>query len=191
MYVNYVLEDESVSPTPTANVVIAAYTTAQARLKLYSYLEQLKERVLYCDTDSIIFISRTDEWEPCCGKFLGDLTDELTKHGVGSYIQSFVSGGPKFYAYLVRTPNDKVDEVCKVKGITLNYNNSRHINYESVRDLITGKRAEPIKLSYDAIRRTEFHQVVTKKEVKRTKICSTERQCKDRYRTLPFGYINV
>ena len=33
-----------------ANVIIAAYTTAQARLKLYSYLERLDRRVLYYDT---------------------------------------------------------------------------------------------------------------------------------------------
>lgn len=191
MYVNYVYKDDSVLPTPTANVVIAAYTTAQARLKLYSYLERLNRRVLYCDTDSVIFVSKNGEWEPPCGKFLGDLTDELEEYGNGSYIQSFVSGGPKFYAYLVHTPNGEVKEVCKVKGITLNYNNSRYINYQSVRDLITGVRREPIVLTYDAIRRTEYHQVITRKEIKATSVCSTKRRCKDRYRTVPFGYASL
>ena len=32
------------------NVVIAAFTTAQARLELYSYLEKLGDRVIYMDT---------------------------------------------------------------------------------------------------------------------------------------------
>lgn len=37
------------------NVFLAAFTTCYARLKLYEVLEQLQERVLYFDTDSIIF----------------------------------------------------------------------------------------------------------------------------------------
>lgn len=43
--------------SPRTNVVIAAYTTAQARLKLYSYLKQLGHSVLCCDTDSVVFRS--------------------------------------------------------------------------------------------------------------------------------------
>ena len=39
-------------------VFIAAFTTAQARLKLYGALDQLKERVLYMDTDSIVYKTR-------------------------------------------------------------------------------------------------------------------------------------
>ena len=59
------------------NVVIAAYTTAQARLKLYSYLEQLGPRALYADTDSVVYTSRPGEWKPELGDYLGDLTDEV------------------------------------------------------------------------------------------------------------------
>lgn len=58
------------------NVVIAAYTTAQARLKLYSYLESLGDRTLYADTDSIIFTARLGEWSPPLGDYLGVITDE-------------------------------------------------------------------------------------------------------------------
>ena len=74
---------------------IAAYTTAQARLKLYSFLERLGERVLYYDTDSIIYLSRegSAEYELPLGDYLGDLTDELAKdYGAGSYITEFASG---------------------------------------------------------------------------------------------------
>jgi hypothetical protein len=35
---------------------IAAYITNQARLELYEYLRELRESVLYCDTDSVIYI---------------------------------------------------------------------------------------------------------------------------------------
>ena len=37
------------------NIFIAAFTTCWARFKLYSYLEQLQQQVLYFDTDSVIF----------------------------------------------------------------------------------------------------------------------------------------
>ena len=36
--------DEAYDPLTTVNVAIAAYVTAQARLKLYSYLEKLDSR---------------------------------------------------------------------------------------------------------------------------------------------------
>jgi len=38
------------------------------------------------------------------GYYLGDLTDELEEFGSGSYIEEFVSGGPKNYAFSVFTP---------------------------------------------------------------------------------------
>ena len=95
------------------NVVIAAFTTAYARLKLYDLLDLLQERVLYYDTDSVIYVHKPGKPEPPLGNYLGDLTDELN----GDYITSFVSGGPKNYAY--RTKKGKTD--TKIRGITLDY----------------------------------------------------------------------
>ena len=43
------------------NVVIAAFTSAHAHLKLYSVLEQLDRQVLYIDTDSVIYVSKDGE----------------------------------------------------------------------------------------------------------------------------------
>ncbi|XP_078030208.1 uncharacterized protein LOC144458258 [Epinephelus lanceolatus] len=40
-------------PNKTDNVFIAAFTTAYGRLKLYDYLQQMQNRVLYLDTDSL------------------------------------------------------------------------------------------------------------------------------------------
>jgi len=71
-----------------------------------------------------IYIStgEPNEYELHTGNFLGDMTDELESYGRGSYIESFVSRGPKFYAYVVRMPEERAHEICKVTGITLNYN---------------------------------------------------------------------
>ena len=51
----YKMEKDFVNPSPFTNVVIATFTTAHARLKLYSYLEKLQEQVLFFYTDSVIF----------------------------------------------------------------------------------------------------------------------------------------
>ena len=62
------------------------------------------------------------------GDYLGHLTDEL-EFGSGSFIQEFVSGGPKNYAVSVFCPSTgKHTTKCKVKGITLNYENSKVVN---------------------------------------------------------------
>ncbi|OXU31290.1 hypothetical protein TSAR_013904, partial [Trichomalopsis sarcophagae] len=57
LYVNWQYKDEAVTPAPHTSVVIAAYTTAQARLELYNYLRRLGDRILYYNTDSCIFVS--------------------------------------------------------------------------------------------------------------------------------------
>ena len=43
------------TPALNTNVMIASYVTTHARLELYSYLGQLKDRALYCDRDSVIY----------------------------------------------------------------------------------------------------------------------------------------
>ena len=63
------------------------------------------------------------------GDYLGDLRDELEEFASGSFIEEFVSGGPKTYAFMVFCPaTGKRTSKCEVKGITLNYNNSEVVN---------------------------------------------------------------
>ena len=50
MELRYENKENFIEPNAKTNVVIAAFTTAHARLKLYSTLEQLGERVLYYTT---------------------------------------------------------------------------------------------------------------------------------------------
>jgi hypothetical protein len=39
------------------------------------------------------------------GDYQGDLTDEVEEFGAGSYIEEFVSGGPKNYTFNVICPS--------------------------------------------------------------------------------------
>ena len=109
LYGTYKKSKEFQTPALNTNVIIASYVTTQARLELYSYLEDC---VLYCDTDSIIYRHVEGMYNPPLSQFVGGMTDELG----GSYITEYVSNGPKNYAF--RTCNGK--QVVKVKGFTLN-----------------------------------------------------------------------
>ena len=127
--VHYRNTEEFAEPNNKVNVVIAAFTTAYARLKLYDLLDLLQERVLYYDTDSVIYVHQSGKPDPPLGNYLCDLTDELDG---GDYITSFVSGGPKNYAY--RTKRGKVE--TKIRGITLDYMTSEKLNHDVIRDLV-------------------------------------------------------
>lgn len=59
----------------------------------------MKERVIYFDTDSAIYIQKCGQPPAVtCVDKLGDMTNE---HGPDEYIEEFVSGGPKNYAFKI------------------------------------------------------------------------------------------
>lgn len=58
MIANWAYEDDAISSSSKASVMIAAYVTAAARLKLFFYLEMLGERVIYFDTYYICSYTR-------------------------------------------------------------------------------------------------------------------------------------
>ena len=71
------------------------------------------------------------------GDYLSDLTDELEEYGSGSLIEDFVSLGPKNYGFSVVSPSTgKRATQCKVKCITLNYENSMILNFPDLRNMI-------------------------------------------------------
>ena len=168
------------------NVVIAAFTTAYARLKLYDLLDLLQERVLYYDTDSVIYVHQPGKPDPPLGNYLGDLTDKLN----GDYITSFVSGGPKNYAY--RTKKGKTD--TKIRGITLDYAATGKINHDVIRELVhlyTDGDTETkvtVDIPFKITRDKKEKNIVTKKMKKDYRIVYNKRVITENYATLPYGY---
>jgi len=189
LIVNWEYKEEAVDTLSTVNVCIAAYTTAHARLKLYSYLEELQDRVLYYDTDSVIYVSSEGSKDPPTGSFLGDMTDELEgEYGIGSYIAEFISGGPKNYGFEVfSTAKNKLIGKCKVKGFSLNYKVSQLINLTSMRESVTGENV-PIPIVTNNIRRTAQHDVITTLEEKNYRATSTKRKFFSNNDSLPYGH---
>jgi len=126
-------------------VAVAAYVTTHARLQLYEYLSALGKSVLYCDTDSVVFLQKdNDPPKVKTVDYLGDITNELEEYGPASLIQEFVSGGPKNYAFSAFCPSTgKRATEIKVKGITLNYENSKVVNFTALRNMIL-ENAAPV-----------------------------------------------
>ena len=185
--IQYKNKDEFVEEKDKVNIVIAAFTTAYARLKLYDLLDLLQERVLYYDTDSVIYVHEPGKPDPPLGDYLGDLTDELD---VGDYITTFISGGPKNYAYL--TNNGKTE--TKIRGITLNYDATKKINMDVMRHLVdsrvNGYNEEKVILvnPHKIIRDKKEMNIVTKKMKKDYRIVYNKRVITENYGTLPYGY---
>ena len=156
--------EEEVIPSNKTNIFIAAFTTAWAHLESYKYLEQLKEQVLYFDTDSIIYLRREGLHPVETGRLLGQMKDETA----GVPIIEFVSGGPKNYGYQLQNG----DTECKVRGFTLDEQERALLNFESMKKHILAELYDP-----DEERRTIPIPVNPNFEKERTtkKICLTEK----------------
>ena len=185
--VHYKNKDEFAEQNDKVNIVIAAFTTAYARLKLYDLLDLLQERVLYYDTDSVIYVHQPDKPDPPLGDYLGDLTDELD---AGDYITTFISGGPKNYAYV--TNNGKSE--TKIRGITLNYAATRKLNSSVMRGLVHlhvnchTQAKVTVDIPHKITRDKKEKNIVTKRMKKDYRVVYNKRVITQDYGTLPYGY---
>ena len=180
MLVNSKPKDDFEEANGFSNVVLAAFTTSLARLHLYDTLERLGPRVLYFDTDSIIYQHDPQQWNPDIINSLGGWTDELD----GDSIVSFVSGGPKNYAY--KTRQDKT--VCKVKGITLDSRTTSTVNVDTLKQLLRGQQKKVLVSYPHKIMRTKQHKVKTQAMTKEVRVVYDKRHRIENYCTLPYGY---
>ena len=113
----YVHSEEFQEVDCKINVTIASMCSAYSCLKLWRIMNQLGNRVMYHDTDSVMYMSYMGQWKPPAGKYLGDLADELACHQIGCsgcstgrWIVELVSCGAKNYAYRLNMG----EVVCKV-----------------------------------------------------------------------------
>ena len=194
--IEYSVAPEFTRPDPKTNVVIAAFCTSYARLKLWRELNLLGTRVVYHDTDSVVFKHDPSAYNPSLGAFLGQLTDELTCKGVGCkgcpdghWIQEFVSCGAKNYAYKLNSG----EVVCKVRGFSLNYSASKIVNLDSMRECLRcwnrGEEAPELVTVKTMILRKKMEGVVYSQEMPKTYgMVYNKRILLDDYFTLPYGY---
>lgn len=181
--VHYRFEEGFLEPSDRTNVVLAAFTTAQARIKLYDLLNNLGRQVVYYDTDSVIFTVKKDQWEPPLGDFLGELKNELDAE---DHITTFVSAGPKNYGY--RTASGKT--TCKVRGLTLNNRTHEKVNIESMTELVSQRSQRHIDVvtPHTIIRDGKTKNVYSKTEVKKYRLVYDKRVIQSDFDTVPYGY---
>ena len=170
------------------NIFIAAAVTAYGRRALNHVLMCIgPERLLYWDTDSVIFIHRPGLWRPQCGVFLGEMTDELPP---GHHIVIFCSTGPKCYCFMLD------DGTCsiKVKGFTLNHANSKKLHFHTMCDELflwhfhsqTGGIS--LKNPSEITRHKNKAIIYNKPLSKSYQVVYTKRVVQDDFTTLPYGY---
>ena len=177
----------------SSNVVIAAYTTAHARIKMYRTLELLGNSLCYMDTDSVLFIKRPGGYTPPIGVYMGDFGSELDS---GKYICRWVCGGPKNYSYkTVKAEKNGLNIKNVVKGFTLDFATSEIINFDSIERLVVDykqgvRNMETITI--DTIghfhRDKKLNKIFTLKEKKRYQIHFDKRVMQNDFTSLPFGY---
>ena len=184
IFVSYIDRRESVNNTlGNTSIAIAASTTANAGIRLYTELKKLDKRVLYHDTDSIIYEYIPEEYNIQLGEYLGDWTCETD----GKPIDEFVSPGAKSYAYKV---NKKVKDT-KMKGITLNYANGLRIQFDTMLELVNGEKdklitTENIRFNRD---KTDTSTLITTPMIKDVSLTMDKRD-RNGYWTYPKGYVN-
>ena len=189
--VHYQHQKEDILVSPNLNILFACFTTCHARLRLYEALQQLGERVLYYDTDSVLFLQDKGQTNPDLGNYLGDFTSELKKD---DYIVEFMSGGPKNYGY--QTKKGKIE--CKVRGFRLNSEGKSHFIYNVMRQnvldeiqkpLLKPRQTQVIK-THHIVRNPKTYQLYTEPSSKFYQLVYDKRVVNpSSFKTYPYGYL--
>lgn len=186
--IDYKVPQEEIKPGRYTNIPIGAFTTAYARLELYRVMKELGDRLLYVDTDSLIFVSSPDKPEPRLGSSLGELTDEITpEFGLSSKGIAFVSTGPKSYSLKVRKSNGDIDFIVKCKGFSITNELSDKINFESMEQIVKGD-IYSIKTNSVRFQPMKYGGVKISDNKKTLKNTYTKRRIIEDYKTLPWGF---
>ena len=173
--INYRVVDEYVENSVNTNIAIASFTTSSARLRLYECLDLLNHKVLYHDTDSIVY--KYDRNNPNHKKLkrcdnLGEWTDELDGKKM---IGTFISGGPKNYSY----ETDDGEYHTKIKGFTLNYDACKVLNHNNMINMIDqfvdAGEVEKLRVDYDMIQRHKDKKLTNYKQYKDYGFCYDKR----------------
>ena len=147
----------------------------------------MNERVLYFDTDSIIYHHKPHLWNPTIvNNRLGEWTDEVPN----ARIVKFVGMGPKNYGYEFVDKDGKRKSTCKVKGLTLDYNTSQVIHFDRMLNWVKGESKDFREtINYHRIRKHKDKTVATELQSKTYRFTYTKRVIVGDGYTVPYGYL--
>jgi hypothetical protein len=164
------------------NVVLGAFVTCYGRMKLYHELDAMLERILYYDTDSVIFTHEEGQYEPELADYLGKFTSELASD---EHIIVMVSAGPKNYAFLTNLGNKTV----KVKGMSLHFAAKNVLTFEKMVDVVKGLTTEDIMIEQlRFIKQKDKWKIRTEEIKKRYRKVYGKRILYEDFTTIPYGF---
>ena len=176
-------EDINIS-LKTGNVIVASFVTAYARLELFNLIDKLQKKVLYFDTDSVIYLCAEGDEAVKTGNYLGQLTNELS---CDEWITHFCSTGPKSYSYITNLNN----EIVHIKGFSLNNKAVKEkLNFISLHSCLENKN-KIIEIKYeDKITRDKLNHVFKQDETKIFSFTFNKRVVKNDFYTVPYGFLD-
>ena len=190
--VYHTFEEESIPVQTNVKIFIACFTTSYARLKLYDALDTLQERVLYMDTDSVIYTKN-----PLNLQFLSATISVNSPMNSTKEITSSSSLLPGLRTYAYNT--FKGNQCCKVRGFTLNERGQKILNFTSMKNLVLSEILlpedddEPCILSlhnpHKIIRKSPAKTIQTVSQNKTYKLVFDKRVINhDSFQSYPYGY---
>lgn len=191
--VDYRTMSEMIVTPKRTSLITAIFVTSQARITLYKYLRLIgARRVLYCDTDSVIWVrSRGEEIPYELSSNCGDMSDEIGKECPTGYIHKFVSLGPKSYCYEIRDRVSKklLKTSMRMKGISFNgLNKGTSLTFDEMYQLLQGEMSnitlQQRKFQVNS-KFSTLHEEVFEKNVRLT---MNKRIINSDYSTFPFGF---
>ncbi|MDI9312522.1 MAG: DNA polymerase [Limnohabitans sp.] len=186
--------DDDCIPGNTS-VAISSFVTSYARLHLYKWMDKInsisQDRLLYFDTDSVIFIHRQGDFNLPVGDFLGDLTDEISSnYGQNAKCTKFVSLGPKNYGLEINI-NGETKAILKTKGIRNDASTLDTINIKNMIEMANNyiNRVEDIRtVKQWTVKSDKFKHFVHSRYFDKIYRCVSEKRRLNGNSTLPYGY---
>lgn len=125
---------------------MAVAVPAYGRMVLYEQLAKLKERVLYHDTDSIIYVYKPEEYNIPVSDTLGEWEVEKCDKNHGG-LRTFVGIGPKSYGVRGLNPcsptcgcdiftQNQQYSFIKVKGLSLKHSHRDMLNFDIFEQMV-------------------------------------------------------
>ena len=193
MLLQYQLIDDAADSPRKTSVILAAFTTAHARVILYENMQCVRnpKNILYSDTDSIMYVhDKSDglEQDIPLGSAMGEMTNELPDDVL---FDKFWSAGPKFYCLSGHNVFSGLEyNVFKVKGVTLNRATEKTFNPDTFKKLLLGETHE-LRSPFTSLSRcVKTGQIKTRFCEKKARVTSNKRLFdKKTGVSAPFGYI--
>jgi len=144
----FALQNEFAKENARVNIWMASAVTAWARTILHERMFVVgPENVLYCDTDSVVFLKNRNDTTEYTARGLGKWTDETEE---GDEIEQFLALAPKCYMKIER---NNPTGCVKAKGVRMTVSNKEKTSQEVISTILEQElmypeeeKEEPLRL---------------------------------------------